>query len=62
MIKPQIPNKNPILDLLLLHSLSLETINLFKFNKKFNKILYKNPQIILLVRCYTEYIIILYKI
>ena len=62
MIKPQIPNKNLILDLLLLHNLLSEIINLFKSNKKFNKILYKNPQIFLLIRYYTEYITILYKI
>ena len=42
-IKPQISDKNPTLDLSLLHNLFLEAIDLFKFNKKFSKVLYKNP-------------------
>ena len=61
VIKMQTFNKNPILNLSLLYNLSPETINLFKSNKKFNKILYKNPQIILPIKCYTEHITILYK-
>ena len=61
-IKPQISNKNPILDLLLLHSSSLEVIDFFKSNKKFNEVLCENSQIILLIRCYAEYITILCEI
>ena len=53
-IKPRIPNKNLTLDLLLLHSSPSKIINFFKFNKKFNEILYKNHYIILKVRCYEK--------
>ena len=60
-IKLQTPNKNPILNLSLLYSLFPEIINFFKSNKKFNEVLYKNPQIILLVKYYAECITILYK-
>ena len=62
VIKLQISNKNLILDLSLLHSLSPEIVNLFKSNKKFNEMLYKNSQIISSIRHYAEHITILYKI
>ena len=50
------------MDLLLLYSLFLEIVDLFKSNKKFNKILYENLQIVLLIKHYTECIIILCEI
>ena len=43
MIKLQIFDKNFILDLLLLYNLFSKIVNFFKFNKKFNEILCKNP-------------------
>ena len=43
------------LDLSLLKSSPLEAVKLLRLNKQFIELLYKCPIVVLLVRCYVEY-------